>query len=157
MHRESAQLCVWGLQRLQRREFLSQCTFPVKWQEQCSQPTLPDAWGRTAKCGRTACSSSPSGMSAAPAESRHGSESVSTRSPRPQKESAHSRRVPHDVCVHTSVHTLPVSHSLTRSLARSLNQVFHVKHGASQNTAQCARKHQRARAALAHTQECRTA
>ena len=36
--------------------------------------------------------------------------------------------------------------SLTHSLTR-------VKHGASQSTAQCARKHFRARAALAHTQE----
>ena len=42
-------------------------------------------------------------------------------------------------------HTTRVS-SLTHSLT-------HVKHGASQSTAQCARKHLRARAALAHTQE----
>ena len=40
----------------------------------------------------------------------------------------------------------PLTHSLTHSLT-------HVKHGASQSTAQCARKHLHARAALAHTQE----
>ena len=110
-------LCV-GLQRLQRREARSQRTFPVGWQERVLG-THPDTWGRTASCGRSACSSSPFGRGVAQAESRSGYESVSTRSPRPKKKDPQA-----DEMHTTAAHTHKRAH--TPSVSRA--QVTHAQH-----------------------------
>ena len=104
-------------------------------------PLLPDTGGWTAKCGRSACAhSSPLGKRVARAESRPGSESVTTRSDpirkkmtqqtrrtRPLRTHSHKRaHTPSVSLIHSFTHSLihSFTHSLTHSCTHSLTHSF---------------------------------
>ena len=152
-------LCVWDSRDSKGESPVVSVFHRKGGKSEYSGPTLPITRCWTAKCGRSACSSSPLGKSAARAESCPGSESVSTRSPRPQKRVRPQQTRPTRLLrPHTSVH-LSVSHPLTHSL----NQVLcsHAVHSTRQHNTKLPRVRGAARCGcspgrlLSSTRSCR--